>query len=86
MDLAGQSTPPFAIIKDLFEFIDKKQDNVLTLDEWMDAFGLYVQDNNFKNFQSSPNLAEFEWERTQDFEKVILALGRSRKLLNSIFR
>ena len=85
MDLAGQQPPPFSIIKDLFEFIDKKQDGVITMDEWMDSFGLYVQNSN-PSAQSAPILEDLEWERTKDFERVILALGRSRKLLNSIFR
>lgn len=40
-NLAGEDVPPFAIIKDLFEFIDKRRDGVLDLTEWMDAFSKY---------------------------------------------
>jgi hypothetical protein len=29
---------PFYIIKDLFEFIDKRQDSVIDLNEWQDVF------------------------------------------------
>jgi Ca2+-binding EF-hand superfamily protein len=31
---------PFYIIKDLFEFIDKRQDQAIDLTEWMDVFDL----------------------------------------------
>ncbi len=39
MELAGLESPPYAIIKDLFEYINKKKDGKLSMTEWMDAFG-----------------------------------------------
>lgn len=30
--------PPFGVIKDMYEFIDQKKDNVIDLDEWMQTF------------------------------------------------
>ena len=39
--------PPYSIIKDLFDFLDKKRDGVLDLTEWMDVFSQY---DFFKRF------------------------------------
>lgn len=33
--------PPYTIIKDIFDFIDKKKDGVIEISEWMDAFSQY---------------------------------------------
>ncbi|CAD8159524.1 unnamed protein product [Paramecium octaurelia] len=46
--LATEDIPPFAIIKDLFEFIDKRRDGHLDLTEWMDAFSKFSNPNEKK--------------------------------------
>ena len=48
--LATEEIPPFAIIKDLFEFIDKRRDGHLDLTEWMDAFCKFSNPNEKKRF------------------------------------
>ena len=32
---------PYTIIKDIFDFIDKKKDGVIEISEWMDTFSQY---------------------------------------------
>lgn len=46
--LAREENPPFAIIKDLFEFIDKRRDGFIDLTEWMDAFAGFANPNTIK--------------------------------------
>lgn len=48
--LATEEIPPFAIIKDLFEFIDKRRDGLLDLTEWMDAFSKFSNPNEKKRY------------------------------------
>ena len=48
--LATEDIPPFAIIKDLFEFIDKRRDGLLDLTEWMDAFSKFSNPNEKKRY------------------------------------
>lgn len=52
--LAGEEVPPFAIIKDLFEFIDKRRDGLLDLTEWMDAFSKYKNPNEGRPMSAGP--------------------------------
>jgi len=33
--------PPYTIIKDMFNFLDKKRDGIIELNEWMDVFSQY---------------------------------------------
>lgn len=40
-NLANEDIPQFAIIKDIFQFIDKRRDGVIDLTEWMDAFSRF---------------------------------------------
>lgn len=49
--LATEDIPPFAIIKDLFEFIDKRRDGLLDLTEWMDAFSKFSNPNEKKRYK-----------------------------------
>lgn len=51
--LAREDVPPYAIIKDLFEFIDKRRDDQIDLAEWMDTFSLYPNPN-VQNQQRRP--------------------------------
>ncbi|CAD8157187.1 unnamed protein product [Paramecium pentaurelia] len=51
--LATEDIPPFAIIKDLFEFIDKRRDGHLDLTEWMDAFSKFSNPNEKKRPMSA---------------------------------
>ncbi|CAK62279.1 unnamed protein product (macronuclear) [Paramecium tetraurelia] len=51
--LATEDIPPFAIIKDLFEFIDKRRDGLLDLTEWMDAFSKFSNPNEKKRPMSA---------------------------------
>lgn len=30
--------PPYSIIKDMFEYIDKRKDGIIDMNEWMDVF------------------------------------------------
>lgn len=39
--LGGKEKPAHCIIKDVFEYIDKRRDGVIDLREWMDAFLKY---------------------------------------------
>lgn len=49
--LATEEIPPFAIIKDLFEFIDKRRDGQIDLTEWMDAFSKFSNPNEKKRYE-----------------------------------
>ena len=78
--LSGESTPPFAIIKDLFDEIDIRKDVVIDLKEWNQTF-LRVQagDARFSLKKVPQRLAEFEVNREA---KIILeAIRRNRKFL-----
>lgn len=37
----GAEVPPYAIIKDLFEYFDKGKDGFIDMKEWMDVFSQY---------------------------------------------
>jgi len=39
--MANEDEPPYNIVKDLFEYIDKRRDNMIDLTEWMDTFNKY---------------------------------------------
>lgn len=30
--------PPYSILKDMFEYIDKRRDGIIDMNEWMDVF------------------------------------------------
>ena len=54
--LAREEVPPFAIIKDLFEFIDKRRDDQIDLSEWMDTFALYPNPNQQRKRPATANV------------------------------
>ncbi len=33
--------PPYVIIKDIFDYFDKRRDGVIDLNEWMDVFAKF---------------------------------------------
>ena len=39
--MANEDEPPYNIVKDLFEYIYKRMDNLIDLTEWMDTFNKY---------------------------------------------
>lgn len=39
--LTKQSVPPYAVAKDMFDFIDIKNDNFIDLEEWVQTFARY---------------------------------------------
>ena len=41
--------PNFPVIKDLFEFIDMRKDNVIDIDEWLQTFIRIDVNNNNNN-------------------------------------
>ena len=34
----GEQQPVFAVVKELFDFIDRRQDGVIDINEWMQSF------------------------------------------------
>lgn len=36
--LSNEDVPPYSIIKDMFEYIDKRRDGIIDMTEWMDVF------------------------------------------------
>ena len=65
--LSGDPLPAFTVLKDLFDFVDARQDGYLDRKEWASAFKVSEMTTN--------------WEDTQDFDKVCAAVGRNRKLI-----
>lgn len=39
--LTKQDVPPYAVAKDMFDFIDIKNDNFIDLEEWVQTFARY---------------------------------------------
>ncbi|EGR32182.1 hypothetical protein IMG5_093060 [Ichthyophthirius multifiliis] len=142
--------PPFSIIKDMFEYIDKKRDGVLDLTEWMDVFSKFeyvsqasiynfpLQQANIYNTNMRPNTQQNimkqkskrlevkdsqynkslilvrnkhedffdqvqrqplpqpiqnnkeniilgDWEKSKQFDKILISIGKNRKFLMDMF-
>lgn len=82
--LSGKDVPPFAIIKDIFEEIDIRNDGEIDLKEWNQKFSnIQSGDKQFSLKRLPPKLAEFEVSR--DAKIVLEAIRRNRKFLNEKF-
>lgn len=81
--MAGEQTPTYPVIKDLFDTIDIRQDGVLDLHEWQQTFGRVAKVNNKLSIKPTP-LAM--WENSREFEKIGALIARSRKHLVEQFQ
>jgi hypothetical protein len=57
--LANEEVPPYSIIKDLFDYFDKRRDNLIDMSEWMDVFSKFdyvAKASVAKNYHSTSNI------------------------------
>jgi len=82
-DLANTPTPAYAIIKDLFDLIDIRQDGLLDLHEWQQTFGNVVEGNAQLTIKPT-HLTQ--WENSAEYEQIGTLIAKNRKQLIEQFR
>nr|QBH22546.1 EF hand family protein [Philasterides dicentrarchi] len=53
--LSNEDVPPYSIIKDMFEYIDKRRDGIIDMTEWMDVFQSFEYKPKATVFKSKVN-------------------------------
>lgn len=81
--LSKTPVPCYSVIKDMFDTIDKKHDQILDRDEWNETFG-GILTTGPKVAVKATNLTH--WESGLEAQKLGECLARSRKLLIEGFK
>eukprot|EP00825_Cyclidium_porcatum_P044688 TRINITY_DN6617_c0_g1_i1.p1 TRINITY_DN6617_c0_g1~~TRINITY_DN6617_c0_g1_i1.p1 ORF type:complete len:457 (-),score=69.21 TRINITY_DN6617_c0_g1_i1:1088-2458(-) len=117
--LEGSEFLSFAVIKDVFDFIDIKKDGYLDQDEWVESFARFdVQrltnpvcqssqilkslpspanklykpklkfgsNINIQDFYKTMQYNSIKWEKSYQYDQVIILIARNRKLLKLKFK
>jgi len=74
--LSLEPVPCYSVIKDLFDAIDTKKDQVIDKIEWNNAFGA-VEITDMKLVVKATPLAF--WENSLEAQKIATCLARNRK-------
>jgi len=93
---SNEEFPAVSIIRDLFNFIDVKQDGFIDINEWNQTFNQLtafygreeLPDSKKQAISLSKTLLEFnkvDWVNTKNYEDVMVIIGRNRKLLSNKF-
>lgn len=77
-ELAGEKSPTYAVIKDLFDTIDVRKDGMIDLHEWQQTFCRVEQGNSRISFKTT---ALSMWENSREFERLGFLMAKNRKLL-----
>lgn len=90
---ANEAPPSYAIIKDLFDLIDIRKDGHIDLSEWLQTFkqagpgpvtvGKVTSVD--QKAQDKTSAALIEWENSKEFERIMMSVGKNRKLLQTQF-
>jgi len=81
--LSSETCPCYTVIKDLFDFIDAKKDQVVDDQEWRDAFGNIETDDRKLVIKNTPLL---QWESSLEAEQIATCIARNRNVLKQRFK
>lgn len=78
--------PPFTVLRDLFNYFDKRRDGFIDLREWLETFKrieVPIKNDFLKHIVLNPNGAAYSsYEQSQEFDRVIRAINRNRKYIS----
>lgn len=63
-ELAGEKTPAYPVIKDLFDTIDVRKDGILDVYEWQQTFGNVLEGNQKLSIKPTPLS---QWENSREY-------------------
>lgn len=75
--------PCYSVIKDMFDTIDTKHDQILDVSEWNQTFGGILSTGPKVSVKATPLTF---WENGLEAQRIGQCLARSRKLLIEAFR
>ena len=81
--LSKTPVPCYSVIKDMFDSIDKKHDQILDRDEWNETFGGILTTGPKVAVKATPYTY---WESGLEAQKIGECFARSRKLLIESFK
>ena len=75
----------FTILRDLFNYFDKRRDGFIDLREWLETFKrieVPIKSEHLKHIVLNPNGAAYSsYELSDEFDKVIKAINKNRKYI-----
>lgn len=81
----GEPVPPFAVLKDLFSYFDKRKDGFIDQREWLETFRrieVPIKSEFLKHVVLNPNGAVMSnYEQSEHFDRVITSLNKNRKYI-----
>lgn len=76
---------PFTVLRDLFNFFDKRRDGFIDQREWLETFKrieVPIKSEHLQHIVLNPNGAAYSnYELSDEFDKVIKALNKNRKYI-----
>ena len=81
--LSKEDCPCYSVIKDLFDAIDTKKDQVLDIEEWKAAFGAVETTDRRLVVKNTPFVI---WENSLEATQIATCLARNRKVLLEKFK
>lgn len=76
---------PFTVLRDLFNYFDKRRDGFIDQREWLETFKrieVPIKSEHLQHIVLNPNGAAYSnYELSEDFDRVIKALNKNRKYI-----
>jgi hypothetical protein len=77
--------PPFTVLRDLFNYFDKRRDGFIDIREWLETFKrieVPIKNDFLKHIVLNPNGAAYSsYELSEDFDRVINTINKNRKYI-----
>lgn len=77
--------PPFSVLRDLFNYFDKRRDGFIDQREWLETFKrieVPIKSEHLKHIVLNPNGAAYSnYELSDDFDRVIKVINKNRKFI-----
>ena len=90
----NKKKPSYPVLKCIFDYIDYKKDNIISLDEWNNIFSningyldidsLKNTNNVIKNNYKNVNLKE--WENSKEIINIFKFITKNKKLIKEKFK
>jgi hypothetical protein len=81
----GDPLPPFVVLRDLFNFFDKRKDGFIDQREWLETFKrieVPIKSEHLKHIVLNPNGEAYSnFELSGDFDRVVKAINKNRKYI-----
>ena len=81
----SEPLPSFAVIKDLFNYFDKRKDGFIDQREWLETFKrieVPIKSEHLQHIVLNPNGAAYSsYELSEEFDRVIKAINKNRKYI-----